>query len=1520
MVRLLKWLGRAFTWIVLGVIGLLCAVLGGLSTESGNDWIRGQVLAAAAPSFPNGSLHIGAVDTNILGHIYLEDVGIQDSEGKTLVTLDRFVLEYSLTALAVKELKIDAIRLEGPVVELTVDEAGEMDLLAVFGPSTEEPEEAGPTEPFAGLPIDITVGELAIVDGTVNINDPAGDTQVPKFDFKLGASVRGSTVSVSAVDVDVDLDAPIDQTVRLDGDLALKSGDLNIEGLALALGGIGLNINGTVATVETNPVLGVKLVIDPIDPMTLEALAGEALLKVPLQLDAEIDGPMSGLSARVTVPSPSGEGQLLMETTVDLESEPLSWAVKLEPSNFSVDAVTELVPAPFVLDGKYSVTGTGTEYPAGLNADIQFDGGRQNFAGEKVDALKLSGQLNAGRLMLDIETVDHEVAKLSMKGMVDLVASRARIKASAYIPNASRLRKYGVEDMGGSVRFDGNIVAGWEPEIDVDVDGALEVATFAAPGIYIESGGGPIQAVVKGEDAQATGDITLEGLDASGTTIDTIQLVFDGSQSGGGTVAVDADLRIGVIAMPDGQFDMKGLDGKMVATIPAHGDMVATADLAVKTFRFGDGDYAVDGGPVTFSMNGDEISANIDLKRDDAPFLAGAILGDLGTGLWRVEGFQFAMLKNDGLDAPQNMQFRLADGGAKDILIEIANGEGKGRLKVEGDATAADPNLQLTAEKIDLSYIIDMVGEVVDLGAAPKTEPVDPKVPTAPVAAVADPLEDLSGLASMDLHLAGKDGQFNATGWIEVEDLIMPGQVNGIDTRVEVNLNDTSATLTLRVGDDEKTYLWTKGTVPVRQEDGEVALNCDEKIRLRSMIPGVDFRKLGKRIPAIGPELRGRASMELKLDGDACDPAINLVAAMDTAVGAQGERVRLDVEFERDGDAINLNTTVEQENQRIAHIGAVLVTQLTDVLQRMLREGEDVDVSNPDSWLDSFDIKLALQRADLGRLVRMGEVMHPIEGTMGGGIRLSGTMGQPVLQGGLVLADGRVGEARMKQFTLGLMPEEDGYTVQTILDFFGEGGLEVNGVVPLLLRFDEGLDLGRPGLDIQFKGEGIPLAMAAGPSGLAEATGTIVLEGGVTGTLDAPVPRMVLGANDAGFTLLATALRYDPIQLDVVYEPDQLVINGVSIRSNQLWGQNPKSGELSISGRVGLDDDGPSDMSISTSMKEFWLSATRQANVATSGQIQVSGPFPNLEITGGIKMDEATISVGEEVLKDTSGFEVDDTIQIHRAKREVVAIRRKEEAEESVSDNFSIDLEIDLAQKVRLKADIPLSEDFGSQFSQLATFNLDIGLDGRLQIGQEQGVMSVVGELATMRGEMVALGKRFSLTEGDITFTGENYTNPQLNILASHQVGQYGSVDIAIAGDVENTGMELSSAEYPDQTDVMSMLLFGKPTSAMSETEGESGSGLLSAAMASVGGQAARATGAAFLQNVQIDPGSGSVKVGFPLTDKIYLSIERVTPEEDTDNVTQAALEWILSRQTYGELITGDRGQSSGDLYWRWRF
>ena len=65
------------------------------------------------------------------------------------------------------------------------------------------------------------------------------------------------------------------------------------------------------------------------------------------------------------------------------------------------------------------------------------------------------------------------------------------------------------------------------------------------------------------------------------------------------------------------------------------------------------------------------IETKIDLRRRDAPFLAGTIAGDLQSGLWSIDGFQFALLEGDGFDAEQSMQFRLADDGAKDIVVEV---------------------------------------------------------------------------------------------------------------------------------------------------------------------------------------------------------------------------------------------------------------------------------------------------------------------------------------------------------------------------------------------------------------------------------------------------------------------------------------------------------------------------------------------------------------------------------------------------------------------------------------------------------------------------------------------------------------------------------------------------------------------------------------------------------------------------------------------------------------------------------
>jgi autotransporter translocation and assembly factor TamB len=546
----------------------------------------------------------------------------------------------------------------------------------------------------------------------------------------------------------------------------------------------------------------------------------------------------------------------------------------------------------------------------------------------------------------------------------------------------------------------------------------------------------------------------------------------------------------------------------------------------------------------------------------------------------------------------------------------------------------------------------------------------------------------------------------------------------------------------------------------------------------------------------------------------------------------------------------------------------------------------------------------------------LADINHPLEGILGGGMHLGGTLERPRLTGGLVVVDGRIGEADLDRWTLELVPSAEGYQLDSDFVFTGDGALGVHGFLPLDLAK---LDLKQPGLDIGISGAGIPLSMAAGPSALRDPAGLIALEGQLTGTLASPHPALALKTEGAGFTVAQAGLRYSPVDIDIGFTPEGLDIRRFEMRVKPFWSTKPEDGSMSLRGTVGLEAGELTEVDLSAEMSEFWLASIKLATLAVSGKIDIGGTYPDLNITGELAADEARFEVSESDLTQASGLEIDSNILVHR-DGEVQAPAPPAEEGPSLTDAFNVDLKLDLQQRMNLKAEIPLSKDLGKQFSQLAAFSVELTLDGDLAIEQRRGALEVAGEVVPVRGFLEVLGKRFELQEGRIVFIGADYDNPVLDLSASHQVGQYGAVDIKITGTANAPSIAFSSREYPDQTDVMSMLLFGKPTSAMSETEGETGSGLLTAALSSVGGQAARSSGASFLQNVSVDPGSGSVKVGFPLSDRVYLAVERLQPESETDNMTQASVEWILSRRTYAELITGDQGKSSGDLYWRWRF
>ena len=201
-------------------------------------------------------------------------------------------------------------------------------------------------------------------------------------------------------------------------------------------------------------------------------------------------------------------------------------------------------------------------------------------------------------------------------------------------------------------------------------------------------------------------------------------------------------------------------------------------------------------------------------------------------------------------------------------------------------------------------------------------------------------------------------------------------------------------------------------------------------------------------------------------------------------------------------------------------------------------------------------------------------------------------------------------------------------------------------------------------------------------------------------------------------------------------------------------------------------------MQLKMKMDEFWL-LPRAASIATSGKVSVDGTFPELDVEGKLSwMMHRSRGAGAEGLDSLrsmgNGFAHQEGrcpcegrgrggAQCH-GQHVCGPQGRPELGVPPQGRHSSLRLRRAVAQPPR---------------------SAWIRLGGNLH--QRQTVLSVLGELATLRGEAVATDSASPSRENG-TFTGENYANPRE---LAHQPIRWvgGAVEIKIGGDVENTAM-----------------------------------------------------------------------------------------------------------------------------------
>jgi translocation and assembly module TamB len=173
-------------------------------------------------------------------------------------------------------------------------------------------------------------------------------------------------------------------------------------------------------------------------------------------------------------------------------------------------------------------------------------------------------------------------------------------------------------------------------------------------------------------------------------------------------------------------------------------------------------------------------------------------------------------------------------------------------------------------------------------------------------------------------------------------------------------------------------------------------------------------------------------------------------------------------------------------------------------------------------------------------------------------------------------------------------------------------------------------------------------------------------------------------------------------------------------------------------------------------------------------------------------------------------------------------------------------------------------------------------LEGKVRVMKKpERPVTLLGSIHSVRGQIALVGQPLTLQTGEITFTGGANLDPSLKIVAQRQLPQY-IVSANIGGTVTKPTLTFSSEPVMSQADILSVLMFGQPTSQLSNSQQAS----LQAQAATVAGSyAANEIGqsvadALGLKALQFSVESGMASVGTYLTQDVFLSAsQNVAPQ-----------------------------------------
>jgi translocation and assembly module TamB len=512
------------------------------------------------------------------------------------------------------------------------------------------------------------------------------------------------------------------------------------------------------------------------------------------------------------------------------------------------------------------------------------------------------------------------------------------------------------------------------------------------------------------------------------------------------------------------------------------------------------------------------------------------------------------------------------------------------------------------------------------------------------------------------------------------------------------------------------------------------------------------------------------------------------------------------------------------------------------------------------------DMQFNVENLEIAQLAALLQTEFDATGRLDLHANVEGTRSNPVMSGTATLQDVTVNGDDAPELRAGFSYAGRELSADAEMLHDGRVLATVEARLPVDLALTGGVEQRLLGGEIvvDVRADSLPIeAIPYASEHVQDARGRIAGTLSMRGTFDDPVLDGAVTVDLGSVRIVPLGVRFDSIAGSMSLAGTTLVIDSLVAYSD---------GPVAITGEIDVAEPAEPVFDLVVNVENSRVVDREEVQMRIDAELTITGPLAAVEVRGDAYARSGMLRIptldelgsGNIVnLDDPATYQLSDTLFM--AERDRLFPRR-------TFDNLQIDVGLTLDRDVWLRSTEANVEIYTPP---------DVGPLRVVMNGADSDI-NLLGTINTDRGTYEFMSRRFNLTRGAVTFTGEGELNPFIQLAAEHEVRLPGreafQVRVVIGGTLQDFALTLESTAQPpiSQTDLLSYVAFGRDASSLLYQQGSGLTGQGDGAgglVGNVAGMAAQQLAAVALEAAVNEIESEAMR-------ELRLDVFRITPAD----------------------------------------